>query len=92
MWYERKDKSEEEDMVHVTKIQHWDFELPNRCVDCPMRTSEPYGNATIESCLLKNNKNWVDNTIVHSRNIYPNTRQYFRDKNCPAKDGQSYTI
>ena len=79
-------------MIHVTKIQRWDFEIPNRCIDCPMRKSTQYGNAEIEYCLLKNNENWVENTITHSRRVYPNNIQYFRDRNCPAKDGQSYTI
>ena len=80
-------------MIHVTKTREWNFEIPDRCVDCPMRKSDQLGNSTIELCLLKKNKRWEDNTINHMKSVYPNsTIQFFRDKNCPLKDGSSYVI
>lgn len=79
-------------MVHITKTQKWDFEIPDSCNNCPMKKTVQDGNCSILFCMLKNDADWTKNTINYYKYIYPNQRQFFRDKNCPLHDEQSYTI
>ena len=81
-------------MVHVTQTKHWDFEIPDSCIRCPMKRSFQDGNATISSCALKHDPDWVKNTISYSSQLSYECSDvvYFRDKNCPLVDGKSYTI
>jgi len=71
-------------MVHVTKTQQWDFEIPDTCVKCPMHYSGRGEGFSIEYCMLKKDRDFPYNTVK--------LREDSRDDNCPAENGQSYAI
>ena len=82
-------------MIHVTKTQSWNFEIPKSCRECPMRYSERDGNCTIEFCRLKNHKRWEKNTVSYKKVVLTDEGEkykYKRDKHCPLKNGESYAI
>ena len=68
-------------MIHVTKTQKWDFDMPKSCFGCPMHDMVRDSGCTIDVCNLIRGC-WE--TI--------NVNEKKRDKKCPLVDGQTYTI
>lgn len=84
-------------MVKVIVHREENFEIPKSCKDCPMLRRDSDGQETIEFCKLKNNSNPYDNIVKYAEykttSIWDKVEyEYFRDKNCPLEDGQTYQI
>ena len=90
-------KKAERGAVKVVVYREEIFEIPESCKDCPMLRSDNDGHETIEFCKLKNMPNPYDNIVRYAEYKTANTLdkekyEYFRDKNCPLEDGQTYQI
>lgn len=68
-------------MIHVTKTQKWDFDMPKSCFGCPMHDTVRDGGCTLDFCELIKGCCYVVNVDKNKR-----------DKKCPLVDGQTYII
>jgi len=71
-------------MIKITKIQEYEFEMPDSCYYCPVLKSDHDMNCCINSCELKKDPDWTKETV--------NANYDKRDPKCPLEDGKSYTI
>jgi len=74
--------NETDDTITVRKTIR--FEMPTCCRQCPIELEDQYGNATITSCALLNDPDWVKNTIDYRKPV--------RDPKCPLIKGKTYDI